>query len=293
LVADVYLLICRYVDTFNKGGNSTTPAKPAVSIFGPAGGFGGAPLPPMNAFIPGSSMNSMSSSFSNSENGASSGISEESNVDQSLGLGFNPQDRLAANQQFAQPNMFYPGGMASAGMPLMPSSEDMAGFGSSGMHRVPSSDNTATSGAAESAQGNGRLSGGISSNGEVGLSNGYHSRANSWSGYPSSFQTSQTELNSSYDNRATDFSMYNGSSAQGANANPAVGSYFPSPAKADIYTSNTSARLSESFSSPSPSISPFMPGIMGVDSRPGELEARNSSQPDISLAGDDLQEVEL
>ncbi|CAM6093265.1 unnamed protein product [Calypogeia fissa] len=277
----------RYVDTFNKGGNSTTPPKPAVSAFTPAARFGGAPLQPMNFFVPAPSTD-INGMTSNSENGVFHGNSEVNNVDQHSESGLNNQERLGASQQSAVENVFHQSGMGGAGMPLVPSSENAAAFGASAMHRVPSSDNTTAFDPSERAHGRGRL-GRSPSNGEIGFSNGYHSRANSWSGYPSNFQTSQTEATSSYDNPGTNSSLYNGFSTQSTvNTPPTVGSYFPSPSKVDIFNPNTSVRLGDTFTSPPP----FMPAIMGGDLRPGSVEV-GGNQPEIALAGDDLQEVEL
>lgn len=280
----------RYVDTFNKGGNSTTPSKPTVSAFAPVGKFGGTtPLQPLSFFVPPASS---TDTVNGSENGTTSlGNGEENHTDPHHS---EPGSTNTQDQQYQS------GTAAAPGMPLVPrSSENASAFGPGPgtMRRVPSTENTRAYGASPSPQRSGSLIK-SPSNEDIGLSNGYHSRANSWSGYPSNFQISQTETGSTaaYDIPAAAnpiTSMYNGFSSQSAmmNTPPTLGSYFPSPAKGDVY--NTPNK-SEIFASPPSSMMPFMPGIMGVvESRPGAGEARGGGEPDASFGGDDLQEVEL
>ncbi|KAG6553655.1 hypothetical protein Mapa_004569 [Marchantia paleacea] len=267
----------RYVDTFNKGGNAAL-SKPVTSSLFPTAKAAGAPMQPMSFFVPGPTLDNSNGASAKSENGISGENTEENHAGTYGDSASSMEDRIDTSQNAAAQNMSRQGGTMT-----------------SSMHRVSSVENTSVFGDTDPIEGNDRTGRGTS-NGGNSVPNGYHSRANSWGGYPSNFQNSQFVAepppNLSHDNSTavTSFSMYNGFSSQSSTTStPSVSSYFPSaPTKVDGYYPNSGDGSVDASLPPPPSIEPFTTSVGS-----GGSDGRAVSQAPVSLVGDDLQEVEF
>ncbi|KAL3685238.1 hypothetical protein R1sor_003260 [Riccia sorocarpa] len=250
----------RYVDTFNKGGTAALP-KPVTSSLFPALQPVGAPMQPMSFFVPGPSADS-----SKPENGIT--LNEENHTGNLPGIAFDTEDRTGAGRSTSAQNSVQQNTIV--GTPL---------------HRVGSAENAPAAVGSVALEEENRT-GRSMSNGGTGLANGYHSRANSWGGYPSNFQSSQFVTDGSAP--STSFSGHNGFLDQSsATPTPTVNSYFVSPpTKVEtFYASPGNGTVDASLPTP-PSIEPFTTSMAS-----GVLDERGGVPAPVSLAADDLQEV--
>ncbi|BFI25268.1 COPII coat assembly protein SEC16 [Marchantia polymorpha subsp. ruderalis] len=266
----------RYVDTFNKGGNATV-SKPVTSSLFPTAKAAGAPMQPMSFFVPGPTLDNLNGASAKSEKGTSGENTEENHAGNYGDSASSMEDRIDTSQSAAAPNMVRQSGTIT-----------------SSMHRVSSFESTSVFGGTDPIEGNDRTGRGTS-NGGSSVPNGYHSRANSWGGYPSNFQNSQFVAepppNLAHDNSTavTSISMYNGFSSQSSTTSTPVSSYFPSaPTKVDGYYPHSGDGSVDASLPPPPSIEPFTTSIGS-----GGSDGRAVSQAPVSFTGDDLQEVDF
>lgn len=234
-------------------------------------------MQPMSFFVPGPTLDNLNGASAKSEKGTSGENTEENHAGNYGDSASSMEDRIDTSQSAAAPNMVRQSGTIT-----------------SSMHRVSSFESTSVFGGTDPIEGNDRTGRGTS-NGGSSVPNGYHSRANSWGGYPSNFQNSQFVAepppNLAHDNSTavTSISMYNGFSSQSSTTSTPVSSYFPSaPTKVDGYYPHSGDGSVDASLPPPPSIEPFTTSIGS-----GGSDGRAVSQAPVSFTGDDLQEVDF